>query len=155
MWWNGDRSIHKIRSIIYSHHQHHPLNSTSDHSSSNLYLGLITALLFSLVTALRPQTPNHIRGGWPQYTDTNEPVDGGVGSLQLWTPRATLSVNLCLGWVWNAAEEPTAGHLWPEDARSEDSLAELGAGQPLSRSRQHDLHGTQQPWTSQGNIYLL
>jgi hypothetical protein len=28
--------------------------------------------------ALRPQTPKHIRGGWSHYTDTSEPVDGGV-----------------------------------------------------------------------------
>jgi hypothetical protein len=33
--------------------------------------------------ALRPQTPKHIRGGWSHYTDTSEPVDGGVGTLQL------------------------------------------------------------------------
>jgi hypothetical protein len=31
-----------------------------------------------LVSALRPQTPKHIRGGWSHYTDTSEPVDGGV-----------------------------------------------------------------------------
>jgi hypothetical protein len=31
-----------------------------------------------LVIALRPQTPKHIRGGWSHYTDTSEPVDGGV-----------------------------------------------------------------------------
>jgi hypothetical protein len=30
----------------------------------------------SLVIALRPQTPKHIRGGWSHYTDTSEPVDG-------------------------------------------------------------------------------
>jgi hypothetical protein len=36
-----------------------------------------------LVIALRPQTPKHIRGGWSHYTDTSEPVDGGVGTLQL------------------------------------------------------------------------
>jgi hypothetical protein len=34
---------------------------------------------FDLVIALRPQTPKHIRGGWSHYTDTSEPVDGGVG----------------------------------------------------------------------------
>jgi hypothetical protein len=39
--------------------------------------------LFCFVIALRPQTPKHIRGGWSQYTDTSEPVDGGVGTLQL------------------------------------------------------------------------
>jgi hypothetical protein len=33
---------------------------------------------FGLVIALRPQTPKHIRGGWSHYTDTSEPVDGGV-----------------------------------------------------------------------------
>jgi hypothetical protein len=38
---------------------------------------------FGLVTALRPQTPKHIRGGWSHYTDTSEPVDGGVRTLQL------------------------------------------------------------------------
>jgi hypothetical protein len=36
-----------------------------------------------LVIALRPQTPKHIRAGWSHYTDTSEPVDGGVGILQL------------------------------------------------------------------------
>jgi hypothetical protein len=40
-------------------------------------------LRFGLVIALRPQTPKHIRGGWSHYTDTSEPVDGGVGTLQL------------------------------------------------------------------------
>jgi hypothetical protein len=34
------------------------------------------------VIALRPQTPKHIRGGWSQYTDISEPVDGGVGTVQ-------------------------------------------------------------------------
>jgi hypothetical protein len=33
---------------------------------------------FGLAIALRPQTPKHIRGGWSHYTDTSEPVDGGV-----------------------------------------------------------------------------
>jgi hypothetical protein len=33
---------------------------------------------FGLVVALRPQTPKHIMGGWSHYTDTSEPVDGGV-----------------------------------------------------------------------------
>jgi hypothetical protein len=33
-------------------------------------------LTLSLVIALRPQTPMHIKGGWPHYTDTSEPVDG-------------------------------------------------------------------------------
>jgi hypothetical protein len=45
------------------------------------------------VIALRPQTPKRIRGGWSHYTDTSEPVDGGVGTLQLWTIRTILSVN--------------------------------------------------------------
>jgi hypothetical protein len=36
-----------------------------------------------LVIALRPQTPKHIRCGWSHYTDTSEPVDEGVGTLQL------------------------------------------------------------------------
>jgi hypothetical protein len=35
------------------------------------------------VIALRPQTPKRIRGGWSHYTDTSEPVDGGVGTLRL------------------------------------------------------------------------
>jgi hypothetical protein len=35
-------------------------------------------LLLGLVIALRPQTSKHIRGGWSHYTDTSEPVDGGV-----------------------------------------------------------------------------
>jgi N-acetylneuraminic acid mutarotase len=39
--------------------------------------------LVGLAIALRPQTPTHIRGGWSYYTDTSEPVDGGVGTLQL------------------------------------------------------------------------
>jgi hypothetical protein len=38
---------------------------------------------FGLVIASRPQTPEHIRGGWSHYTDTSESVDGGVGTLQL------------------------------------------------------------------------
>jgi hypothetical protein len=29
-----------------------------------------------LVVALRPQTPEHIRGDWSHYTDTSEPVVG-------------------------------------------------------------------------------
>jgi hypothetical protein len=33
---------------------------------------------FGLVIALHLQTPKHIRGGWSHYTDTSEPVDGGV-----------------------------------------------------------------------------
>jgi hypothetical protein len=33
-------------------------------------------LTWSWVIALRPQTPMHIKGGWPHYTDTSEPVDG-------------------------------------------------------------------------------
>jgi hypothetical protein len=36
---------------------------------------------FGLVIALRPQTPKHIRGGW-SHTDTSEPIDGGVETLQ-------------------------------------------------------------------------
>jgi hypothetical protein len=39
--------------------------------------------LVNLVIALRPQTPKRIRGGWSHYTDTSEPVDGGVGTLRL------------------------------------------------------------------------
>jgi hypothetical protein len=31
-----------------------------------------------IVVVLRPQTPKHITGGWSHYTDTSEPVDGGV-----------------------------------------------------------------------------
>jgi hypothetical protein len=50
--------------------------------------------LNDLVIALRPQTPKHIRGGWSQYTDTSEPVDGGVGTLQLRTTRTILSVKM-------------------------------------------------------------
>jgi hypothetical protein len=38
---------------------------------------------FGFVIALRPQTPKRIRGGWSHYTDTSEPVDGGVGTLRL------------------------------------------------------------------------
>jgi hypothetical protein len=33
---------------------------------------------YGLDIALRPQTTKHIRGGWSHYTDTSEPVDGGV-----------------------------------------------------------------------------
>jgi hypothetical protein len=33
--------------------------------------------LGSLVIALRPQTPKHIKGGW-SHTDTSEPVDGNM-----------------------------------------------------------------------------
>jgi hypothetical protein len=56
-----------------------------------------------LVFALRPQTPKHIRGGWSQYTDTSEPVDGGV---QLWTTRTILSVKM--------DREHSLTLLWPE-----------------------------------------
>jgi hypothetical protein len=45
----------------------------------------------TLVVALRPQTPKHIRGGWSHYIDTSEPVDGGV---QLWTTRTIVSVKM-------------------------------------------------------------
>jgi hypothetical protein len=38
---------------------------------------------FGFVIALRPQPPKRIRGGWSHYTDTSEPVDGGVGTLRL------------------------------------------------------------------------
>jgi hypothetical protein len=34
--------------------------------------------LVGLVFALHPQTRKHIWGGWSHYTDTSEPVDGGV-----------------------------------------------------------------------------
>jgi hypothetical protein len=44
---------------------------------TNLLL-LLHFFFFGLVIALRPQTPKHIRGGWSHYTDTSEPVDGGV-----------------------------------------------------------------------------
>jgi hypothetical protein len=47
--------------------------------------------LVGLVVALPPQRPKHIRGGWSHYTDTSEPVDGGV---QLWTTRTILSVKM-------------------------------------------------------------
>jgi hypothetical protein len=36
------------------------------------------SMVFGLVIALRPHTPKHIRGGWSHYTDTSEPVEGGV-----------------------------------------------------------------------------
>jgi hypothetical protein len=39
-------------------------------------LCLIRGTLKSLVIALRPQTPKHIRGGWSHYTDTSKPVAG-------------------------------------------------------------------------------
>jgi hypothetical protein len=57
---------------------------------------------FGLVIALRPQTPKHIRGGWSHYTDTSEPVDGGV----LWTTRTILSVQM--------DRENSLTLLWPE-----------------------------------------
>jgi hypothetical protein len=43
----------------------------------------LVLVLVGLIIALRPQTPKHNRGGWSHYTDTSEPVDGGVGTLQL------------------------------------------------------------------------
>jgi hypothetical protein len=58
---------------------------------------------FGLVFALRPQTSKHIRGGWSHYTDTSEPVDGGV---QLWTTRTILSVKM--------DRENSLTLLWPE-----------------------------------------
>jgi hypothetical protein len=39
---------------------------------------VIIIIIIGLVIALRPQTSKHIRGGWSHYTDTSEPVDGGV-----------------------------------------------------------------------------
>jgi hypothetical protein len=39
-------------------------------------------VLFCFIIALRPQTPKHIRGGWSHYTDTSEPVDGGVETIR-------------------------------------------------------------------------
>jgi hypothetical protein len=36
-----------------------------------------------LVIAIRPHTLKRSRGGWSHYTDTSEPVDGEVGTLQL------------------------------------------------------------------------
>jgi hypothetical protein len=38
-----------------------------------------------LVSALRPQTPKHIRGGWFHYTNTNEPVDGNGAQKLIWS----------------------------------------------------------------------
>jgi hypothetical protein len=35
-----------------------------------------------------------VRGGWSHYTGTSEPVDGGVGTLQLWIIRTILSVKM-------------------------------------------------------------
>jgi hypothetical protein len=55
-----------------------------------------------LVIALSPQTPKLIRGGWSHYTDTSEPVDGGV----LWTTRTILSVKM--------DRENSLTLLWPE-----------------------------------------
>jgi hypothetical protein len=34
---------------------------------------------FDLLIALRPQTPKHIKGGWSNYTDTSELINGNVG----------------------------------------------------------------------------
>jgi hypothetical protein len=45
--------------------------------------GAGVGVVFFGFNALRLQTPKHIRGGWSHYTDTSEPVDGGVGTLQL------------------------------------------------------------------------
>jgi hypothetical protein len=41
----------------------------------------------SLVIALRPQPPKHIRGGWSHYTDTREPIDGN-GSQNMVTVQS-------------------------------------------------------------------
>jgi hypothetical protein len=65
---------------------------------------LVPAACF--VIALRPQTPKHIRGGWSHYTDTSEPVDGGVRTLQLWTTRKILSVKM--------DRENSITLLWPK-----------------------------------------
>jgi hypothetical protein len=35
------------------------------------------------MVALRPHTPKHIRGAWPHYTDTSEPVE--VMGLKIWS----------------------------------------------------------------------
>jgi hypothetical protein len=43
-----------------------------------LLQSMLTPEMVGLVIALRPQTPKNIRGGWSHYTDTSEPVDGGV-----------------------------------------------------------------------------
>jgi hypothetical protein len=52
--------------------QHSPVVSSKTRSSFNSFAAL------GLVIALRPQTPKHIKGGWSHYTDTSQPVDGGV-----------------------------------------------------------------------------
>jgi hypothetical protein len=62
--------------------------------------------MLGFVIALRPQTPKHIRGGWSRYTDISEPVDGGVGTLQLWTTWTILSVKM--------DRENSLTLLWPE-----------------------------------------
>jgi predicted cupin superfamily sugar epimerase len=41
-----------------------------------------------LVTALRPQTPKHIRGGWSHYTNTSEPAVDGNGAHNMVTVQS-------------------------------------------------------------------
>jgi hypothetical protein len=89
---------------------------------------------FGLVIALRPQTPKHIRGGWSHYIYTSEPVDGGVGTLQLWTTRTILSVKM--------DRENSLTLFWPEwgsnpipsDPQSDSIDCATGSGHIMSAS---------------------
>jgi hypothetical protein len=85
---------------------------------------------FCFVIALRPQTPKRIRGGWSHYTDTSEPVDGGVGTLRLWTTRTILSVKM--------DRENRLTLLWPEWGSSlipSDPQSELLTDAPQAQAK--------------------
>jgi hypothetical protein len=63
---NSNHVIYKLLLVITDNAQQQPT------------LTIIPSIKYCMAIALRPQTPKHIRGGWSHYTDTNEPVDGGV-----------------------------------------------------------------------------
>jgi hypothetical protein len=65
-------------------------------------LSLTQTLWNPVLTALRPQTPKHIRSFFPQYTDTIEPKIWKFTSY-VWGTRATRTRSLSLG-GWNLAE---------------------------------------------------
>jgi hypothetical protein len=72
----------EIKSTIKSSCPEKVYKSVFSFNAVILYLKLcqwpVMIGLVGLVVALRPQTPKHIRDGWSHYTDTREPVDGGV-----------------------------------------------------------------------------
>jgi hypothetical protein len=91
---------------------------------------------FFFVIALQPQTTKHIRGGW-SHTDTSEPVDRGVGILQLWTTRTILSVKMdrenCLTLLW--PEWAWGSNPIPSDRQSEPLIdCATGSGQECVKS---------------------